>query len=239
MIREFSVFLVSAVVMSSIASNTWAQSAADSSVADLAVAGFRLSGVSLQETTFQGDRALEMRMPSSAYQDPTKEQLTDRDFMAWLPVDFHDGTIDVDVASVLAPDAPSYARGFVGVAMRIDAAKRFESIYLRPTNSVADDQVRRNHTIQYFAYPDHVFGRLRKESPEAYESYADIAPGRWIHMRITVEGQRARLYLDKLAQPAIVVNDMKLGPDQRGGVGIWLETGTVAYFRNLRVTHAR
>jgi hypothetical protein len=83
------------------------------------------------------------------------------------------------------------------------------------------------------------FSRLRKESPEAYEAYADIAPGRWIHMRITVEGQRARLYLDKLERPALVVNDMKLGPDQWGGVGIWLETGTVAYFRNLRIAPAR
>jgi hypothetical protein len=52
-------------------------------------------------------------------------------------------------------------------------------------------------------------------------------------------GQRARLYLDNLARPAIVVNDMKLGPGQRGGVGIWLQTGTVACFRNLRITPAR
>jgi len=67
-------------------------------------------------------------MPSSAYQDPTKERLTDRNFLAWLPMDFHDGTIEVDIASDMAPDAPSYARGFVGVSFRIDRAGRFENI---------------------------------------------------------------------------------------------------------------
>jgi hypothetical protein len=95
---------------------------------------FRLSGVSLREATYQGQSAMEMRMPFSAYQDPAKERLTDRTFMAWL--NFHDGTIEVDIASDLAPDAPAYARGFVGVSFRMDSALRFENIYLRPTNGI-------------------------------------------------------------------------------------------------------
>jgi hypothetical protein len=156
--------------------------------------------------------------------------------MAWLPVNFHNGTVEVDVASDLAPDAPSFARGFAGISFRISPDMRFENIYLRPTNSVCDDQVRRNHSVQYFAYPDYPFDRLRKESPETYETYADIAPGRWIHMKITVDGVTARLYLDRKKQPALIVNDLKHGPDQAGGVGIWIESGTVAHFRNLRVT---
>jgi hypothetical protein len=202
------------------------------------VSDFRLSGVSLRETSYQGQSAIEMTMPSSAYQDPAKERLTDRAFMAWLPVDFHDGTIEVDIASDLASDAPAYARAFVGVSFRIDSALRFENIYLRPTNSLADDQVRRNHTIQYFAYPDYAFDRLRKEAPETYETYADIAPGRSIHVKIVVSGDRAQLYLDNEERLALLVNGLKLGVDQHGGVGIWIESGTIAHFRNLRVTHA-
>lgn len=94
---------------------------------------FRLSGVSLRQTTYQGQSAIQMTMPSSAYQDPTKERLTDRAFMSWLPVDFHDGTIEVDIAGDLAPDAPAYARGFVGVSFRIDSALRFAE-YLSASN---------------------------------------------------------------------------------------------------------
>jgi hypothetical protein len=200
---------------------------------------FRLSRVSLQQSTYRGQAAFELKMPSSAYQDPAKEKLSDRNFMAWLPVDFQNGEIDVEVASELAQDAPDYARGFVGLTFRIDNEGRFESIYLRPTNSVASDQVRRNHSIQYVAYPDFRFDRLRKEFPEKYETYADIATGRWIHMRLVVEGNHASLYLDGKLQPALLVSDLKLGPNQRGGVGVWLESGTIAHFRNLRIAHAR
>lgn len=84
-------------------------------------------------------------------------------------------------------------------------------VYLRPANSLADDQVRRNHTVRYFAYPDYDFDRLRREAPETYETYADIALGRWIHMRIVVAGNRAQLYLDHKERPALIVNDLKLG----------------------------
>jgi hypothetical protein len=109
----------------------------------------------------------------------SKEELIDRDFMAWLPVDFHKGTIEVEVASQLAPGAPDYSRGFIGLTFRIDGAGRFESIYLRPTKSMADDQVRRNRSIQYVAFPEFRFDRLRSEFPSRYETYADIELGRW------------------------------------------------------------
>lgn len=207
-------------------------------LSDPALADFLLSGVSLEQSSFEGMPAFKMTMPSKAVQDPRTEKLTDRNFMAWLPMDFSDGVIEVDVASELVPDAPAYARGFIGLTFRIDSEGRFESIYLRPTNSTADDQVRRNHSVQYVAYPDWRFDRLRAEEPEKYESYAELDLGRWIHMRILVSGARAELFLDGKVRPSLIVNDLKFGPDQRGGVGVWLESGTIAYFRNLRVAPA-
>lgn len=203
-----------------------------------AFGSYRLSGVQLRPSTYLGSPALELRMPSSAYQDPAKEQLSDRDFMAWLPVDFRDGTIEVEVASDLAPDAPDYARGFIGLSFRIDEQGRFESVYLRPTNSTAGDPARRRRAVQYVAYPDYRFNRLRAEAPGQYETGADLALGRWIHMKLVVKGSEARLYLDRKAEPVLVIDDLKLGPAQHGGVGVWLESGTIAHFRNLQVTPA-
>lgn len=78
----------------------------------------------------------------------------------------------------------------------------------------------------------------RQESPEKYECYAELDLGRWIHMRIVVTRERAELCLDGNYRPALIVNDLKLGATQRGGVGVWLKSGTVAYFRNLKVTPA-
>jgi hypothetical protein len=199
---------------------------------------FSLSGVSLDQVGITDEPVFALRMPSSAFQDPAKEALSDRDYMAWVPLDFKDGTIDVDVMSNLTDDTPAYARGFVGISFRIDDQLRFESIYLRPTNSVADDQVRRNHSVQYAAYPDFRFGQLRCEFPEKYETYADIDTGRWIHMRLVVSGERAVRYLDHSNKPGFIVNDLKLGTAQLGGVGIWVESGTFAHFRNFKISHA-
>jgi hypothetical protein len=202
------------------------------------VQDYSLISVKLKEGDFNGSKALQVSLPSNHWQDPNTETLTDRNYMAWLPVNFHNGIIEVDLASTLATGAPDYARGFAGVSFRIQPDGSFENIYLRPTNSQSQDQVRRNHSVQYFAYPDFRFDRLRKEAPERYETYADIKPGEWMHMKIVVTGQHATLYLNNNPTPALMVNDLKLGSSAQGGVGIWIESGTVAWFKDLKITAA-
>ena len=196
---------------------------------------FRISGVSIEKARYKSVDALRVSMSSDSYQDIRNERLTDRPFLAWLPVDFANGTIEVDVASVLADDAPEYARGFIGLGFRIDDDLKFEGLYVRPVNSRVDDQVRRNHTTQYFSHPDYDFARLRAEAPERYESYVDVGLEEWIHLKIVVQESDARLYVHGAEQPALIVTDLKLGSLQRGGVGFWIESGTVGYFSNLQI----
>ena len=108
--------------------------------------------------------------------NPAIKEVDQATFVKIKGTNFHNGTIEVSVLSRLLPDAPELARGFIGIAFRInDDNTKFENIYIRPTNARADDQVRRNHTIQYFSFPDFPFMRTRKETPEKYESYADMA----------------------------------------------------------------
>src|SRR5262249_55825236 len=57
---------------------------------------------------------------------------------------FHDGEIEVELAGRPAGGAVAAARGFIGIAFRMQGGQ-FEYIYLRPTNGRADDQIRRNH----------------------------------------------------------------------------------------------
>lgn len=182
-----------------------------------------------QMATYQGREALKVT-----------DQATDNEVerLVLLPgTDMQDGIIEVDLAGEPAPGAGSGARGFVGIAFRVQAdASKFECFYLRPTNGRANDQVRRNHSVQYIQAPDFPWHRLRKEFPEQYESYADLAPGEWTKMRIEVQGEKARLYLHGASQPALLVNDLKLGATARGQVALWIGPGTVAHFANLRVT---
>ena len=148
---------------------------------------------------------------------------------------FKDGIIEADVAGFPRTDAPKDDRGFIGVAFRVqDHGARLENIYIRATNGRAEEQIRRNHAVQYESIPDFPWYRLRKENPGVYESYTDLEAGAWTHLKIVVSGTKARLYVNGAEQPCLIVNDLKLG-DVRGAVGLWAFWSTEAYFSNVRI----
>lgn len=152
-------------------------------------------------------------------------------------LDFKDGVIEVKVLSRLLPDAPAHARGFIGLAFRINEDNsQFESIYVRPTNSIADDQLRRNRTIQYFSYPNFKFTDSRATAPGQYESYAPIAPNEWIKLKIEIKGQTAKLFINGTEQPNLIVNDLKMGADKTGAIGLFVDIGTEGFFKDLKVS---
>jgi hypothetical protein len=188
-------------------------------------------GVSMSLEKLDGRDAVQV-VKDSAVTEPDEPT-----FVKVKGLDFQNGTIEVNVLSRLCPDAPAHARGFIGVAFRINESNsKFECIYIRPTNGRADDQVRRNHSIQYFSYPDYKFDKLRKESPEKYESYADMGLNEWIRMKIVVKGAQAKLYLNDNKEPSLIVNDLKLSSDQSGAVGLFVDVGTEGYFSELKIS---
>lgn len=148
---------------------------------------------------------------------------------------FHNGTIEVDVAGLPGARAAESARGFVGISFRVQADGKHETFYIRPTNGRAADQLRRNHSVQYVSTPDWPWERLRKETPGVYESYADMQPGEWTHLKIVVKGTELEAYVGGATQPTLLVHDLKLG-DVTGGVALWIGPGTDAYFKNLNIT---
>jgi hypothetical protein len=151
--------------------------------------------------------------------------------------EFHNGEIEVELAGRPAGGAGVGARGFVGIAFRMQD-DQFEYVYLRPTNGRADDQVRRNHSTQYGSHPKFGFAELRQQSPEKYESYVDLEVGVWTRFRITVEGTTARLYVHGADQPCLIVNALKRG-DSSGGVALWIGPGTEGYFTGLKIQAAK
>src|SRR5581483_11651554 len=124
--------------------------------------------VALNQRTFEGRSAVQVIAAPDAANASSYAIVKD--------ARFRDGTIEVDLAGKPAAGAAAGARGFIGIAFRIQE-NQYEYIYLRPTNGRADDQVRRNHSTQYSSHPDFDFARLRRESPEKYESYVDLQPG--------------------------------------------------------------
>src|SRR4051812_11110331 len=148
---------------------------------------------------------------------------------------FHNGTIEVDVAGHPATGSPEAARGFVGIAFRVQSGGgKYELIYLRPTNGRADDMLRRNHSVQYESEPDWPWSKLRDQTPGVYEAYVDLEAGAWTKYRIVVKGLRAELYVNGATQPCLIVKDLKLG-DVAGAIALWVGPGTEAWFANLKV----
>src|SRR5213076_2562381 len=202
------------------------------------VANLRLHNVIAEPATFQGKRGLRITAtPEAARQEGEPPML------AWIEgLDFSNGIIEAEVAGAPASGAFAGARVFVGIAFRLQIDNKTEGkatydvFYLRPTNGRAEDQERRNHATQYISQPDWTWSRLRQETPGKYEAYVDLLPDEWTKIRIEVRGDRARLYVHDNAQPTLVVNDVKSGGHAKGAVALWLDSGTIAHFRNLVVT---
>lgn len=182
--------------------------------------------VSMASVTYQGRKAV--RLTETGAVENGKAYAIVKN------IGFRDGTIEAEVAGKPADGAGADARGFIGIAFRL-VDNKYEYIYLRPTNGRADDQVRRNHSVQYSSFPDYDFARMRQESPEKYESYVDLQPGVWTKIRIEVAGRTARLYVHDSEQPCLIVNDLKLEP-REGAVALWIGPGTEGYFSDLKVT---
>jgi len=189
-------------------------------------------GAFVTETKLQERNVIKVTADTSikTFDEPTFAKLTE--------MNFHDGTVEVNVLSKFLPNAPDWARGFIGIAFRInDDNSKFECIYIRPDNGRVNDQIRRNHSTQYFSYPDHKFSDFRKTDPEKYESYADMGMNEWIKMKIVVKGDHAQLFINDSKQPCLIVNDLKYGANMSGSIGLWVGNWTEGYFSDLKISN--
>jgi hypothetical protein len=195
--------------------------------------GLEIVNIKANVGEYRGRRAVHLYRGED---QPRETHATSPESLAILTrTDFKDGTIEADLAGMPAAGGPPNARGFVGIAFRVVGhGSKFESFYIRPTNGRADDQLRRNHALQYESYPDYPWFRLRDENPGVYESYADMEAAAWTHIKIEVAGTKARLYVNGADQPSLIVNDLKLG-DSHGPIALWSTIETDAYFSNLTV----
>lgn len=141
-----------------------ALSAAEIDVTDFSRLDFR--NATVEQVTYRGQAALKMTekdaAPGSAY-------------AIVKGLAFHDGTIELEVSGAPSKTAFADARGFIGILFRVDSGgSQFESFYLRPSNGRADNQLQRNHSVQYVSIPGWDWKRLRDETRRASTSHTPI-----------------------------------------------------------------
>ena len=151
-------------------------------------------------------------------------------------LDIQNGVFEVKMLSRIQTPSPfKGSQGFIGVAFRANEDNSaYESIYLRPNVGRSDNQFARNHTVQYYAYPDFKFDRLRAESKGEFETYADIGLDEWITFRVEFKEKEAKLYLNDQEYASFIVNEMK-GKTQSGSIALWVDIGTEGYFKDFKI----
>jgi hypothetical protein len=236
-VRRYGLFVLTAIA--ALVSSTTA-SAQTRRYALESTSGLRLLNVVAEPAVLQGKKGLRVTMSEEAkrrFQAMAPEEQGRLEQLVVIEgLEFANGIIELELAGEPAPGAASGARGFVGIAFRVQEDMRtYDAFYLRPTNGRADDQERRNHAAQYISHPEWPWFRLRRESPSKYESYVDLEPGVWTRIEIDVRGNRARLHVHDQEHPTLIVNDVKSGASAKGAVALWLGPGTIAHFRNLTV----
>ncbi len=149
---------------------------------------------------------------------------------------FHNGTIECKMLSRLLPDAPDFARGFIGIVFRANENdSEFESFYVRPTNGRGcTDPVRKAHGCQYFSYPGYTFDYFREFGITKYEAPVDLALDEWFTMKAVIENRKGEFYIN--GQLILTVEDMKHGAEGHGSVGFFVDIGTEAFVSELKVT---
>ena len=191
---------------------------------------YKAVNVTVEETVLDGEPALRV-----VKGEGKRMRFDENTYARLVGADFHNGTIEVKLLSRLLPDAPDFSRGFIGIAFRINAGdSEFESFYVRPTNAMTDDPVRRAHRCQYFAYPGYTFAYFREYGIEGYEAPVDCGLDVWIDLRAVVRGDHAEFYLNGAL--TLSVDGLKHGADARGGVGLFVDIGTEGFFRDLKIS---
>jgi len=145
---------------------------------------------------------------------------------------FSEGTLEIDLRGA----GPQQA-SFIGLAFGVVDARTFEAVYFRPFRFQDDDQEARGHAVQYVAWPEYTWEKLRKDQPGSYEAAIKPVPdpAGWFHVRIDVTKQKVSVSIDGSSQPCLVID--RLG-HREGAVGLWVDS-MPGSFRNLRIQPRR
>lgn len=189
-------------------------------------------GVEASATSLEGCDCLRLALEPGRRTGDLGRDFGDEPTFLLLPGLCEPTMIEADLRARLLPDAPDFARGFIGLAWNVQP-DRFEAAYLRPANGIsyAPPAPRDQRGVQYFAYPDAKFDRLRETAPGRYEAAADLRLDKWHHVRVTLD----RGVQVKVDGASVLALDHRLLPSGPGQVGLWVDIGTEGFFAKVTV----
>ena len=143
-------------------------------------------------------------------------------------VEFDKGTIEVELLGENNP-----GKSFIGIAFNIQNDKTYEAIYFRPFNFVAEEQIRKDHMVQYIFHPEFTWRILRDERTGEFEN--EIAtppnPDDWFKVIININEEKVEVYVNELSDPVLIVDRLTSAKSKK--LGIWTGFGSSGRFKNL------
>ena len=145
-------------------------------------------------------------------------------------IEFETGTIEIDLLGENNP-----GQSFIGIAFNIQNDSTYEAIYFRPFNFVAEEQIRREHMVQYIFHPEYGWNRLRKERTAEFEAEIPNPPNpdEWFGAIITVTNDRVQVRLSKTGEPVLDV--ARLSGTTSNKIAYWVGHNSSGRFDNLKI----
>ncbi len=147
-------------------------------------------------------------------------------------LEFEKGIIEIDLLGENNP-----GKSFIGVAFNIQDEETYEAVYFRPFNFVAEEQIRRDHMVQYIFHPEFTWNKLREERTGEFEKgiITPPNPDDWFKARIHIKENVVEVYVNGLSEPSLIVNRLCLPKSKK--IGVWTGFGSSGRFKNLKTTN--
>jgi hypothetical protein len=139
-------------------------------------------------------------------------------------VEFTTGAIEIELKGKNVRQ-----RSFLGVAFNVVDSKTLEAIYFRPFNFLAEGEFK-NRAVQYLAWPEHTWEKLRKNQPGKFEGPVSSVPDpdKWFRARIEVGEKQVRVYTNDDKEPCLTVD--RLAENGKGRqVGLFVDSADGMY----------
>jgi len=169
----------------------------------------------------------------------------DNGFLELPNVILNEGFISVDIAAVrnryfyILPRFNNLVVGaFAGLKFRIQGVDdQQDAIEIRTANGLRNNPppipALVNFSAQLSAPPVYIFSNLLSNA--SYSAPTDVAEGEWFRLNLVIKNNRVSASTGECPNDRIIFDQVPLlGANAPGTVGLWVQTGTDAYFSNFR-----
>ncbi len=144
--------------------------------------------------------------------------------------DFDEGVIELEIKGENNP-----GKSFVGIAFNVQNDSVYEAIYFRPFNFQSDEQIRREHSVQYIYHPNYSWRYLRTNHEGLYEAEypRKPSPDTWFAVRVKIDAEKVWVYDQETNTELLSVE--RLTDQVSNRIALWTGFNSKGGFRNLHI----